>query len=124
MSRRPLWILTTHQAHHELQITAAVFHHVVQVTRGLAVPPQVILRAQPGGALVGKIAFPLFRGQLLGPRRVVYAVAPHVDVAEVAAHHHRVRAERGAPGLAHQDLQHAAVVLHVTRTTSTLILYF
>lgn len=112
--------LTTHQAHHELQITAAVLHHVVHVTRGLAVPPQVVLRAQPGGALVGKKAFPLFRVQLLGPRSVVYTVAPHVDVAKVAAHHHHVRAERSAPGFAHQDLQYTTTVSNVARTVAGL----
>lgn len=79
-------------------------YHVVHIARRLAVPPHVVIRAHPGGALVAEIALPFPRVQALGPGRVVYPVAPRVDVAERAAHYDHFRSKRSASGLVYHQL--------------------
>lgn len=96
--------LTAHQGEHELQVAAAFLYHVVHVARRLAVPPHVVVCAHPGGALVAEIALPFPRVQALGPGRIVYPVAPRVDVAKRAAHYDHFRSQRSASGLVHHQL--------------------
>lgn len=96
--------LTTHQAEHELQITAAMLHRVVHVTRRFAISSQIIVRTHSGGTLVRKITPSFFRVQTFRPRRVVYSISPHVYVAKTSSHHYHVRSERSASRLAQHYL--------------------
>lgn len=96
--------LTTHQAEHEFQITTAVLHRVVHVTRRFTISPQVIVRAHSGGTFVGEITPSLFRVQVLRPRCIVYSISPHVYVPEASSHNYHIRSQRGASGFAHHYL--------------------
>lgn len=98
-------LLTFHlQSEHKLQITSAVLHNVVHVTRALAVPPHIVFRSDPGGLFVREIATSLFWIQLFRTVGIVYSIAPYVHVAKAPRHHYHIRPQRSASGIAHHQL--------------------
>lgn len=83
--------LTFHlQGKHKLQITSAMLHDVVHVTRALAISPQIIICAHSGGLFFWKITTSLYRIQLFRSVSIVYSIAPHVNVAKAPRHHYYV----------------------------------